>query len=1243
MRLAPSVAVLLAAGLAFAAAGRSEAQQPAASYQLHRDLIRGRVTTDSGAAIVAAEVAVTMAPDRNTQFAKTDSSGRYEVVFERGTGDYLVHVAAPAKVAFRKRVTRTGSDSVFTVDAVLKPLVQQLAAVRVQARRQRPARETGGFGQPSPGSAEQMPNGVGALIPPDQAGNLDAVASSMPGISAVPGGGVSVLGLPPSQNQTTLNGLAFGGGSVPRGASTTTRIATSAYDPARGGFSGAETRVTLSPGNITTFRRAFLTLDAPQLQSADAVARRSGATYGAVDANVGTEGATKLERWMYNTGLEYKRQVSDATSLTDADVDVLAHAGVAHDSVARLLAALNALGIPSGGAGIPTSRVTDYVSFIGRVDRPLFDYSTFTPLNTTWGVTGYANYTRRGALAFGPTSTAAHGGESTQLAAGGQYAYSAYFGKLKDELTELRTGVSVSRSRNSPYVDLPDGRVLVSSDLGQASGIASLGFAGNSAFESSRTNFTWETTSETQFYWKGRAAHRGKLYGETRLDHFSQDPGGNRLGTFSFNSLADLAANQPASFTRTLFTPSRAGGEWSGALAASDQWAATQHFTLLYGARLEGNAFTSGPALNTAVEQLFGARTDHAPNTWHVSPRVGFNWLSTTRARPAYTGMTVSSLGSFYSMARGVLRGGFGEFRQLLDPSLLSDATAATGLPSGVRRITCLGSAVPTPDWAAYETSESAIPSECIGVPSSGFADAAPAVQLFDRRYQPARAWRGNLSWGSAIKDVSYTIDAAYSLNVDQPSTVDLNFDRTPRFTLPAEGGRPVYVPVGGIVPSTGAVSAVSARRSTAFGPVLERTSDLRGWARQLSVRARPTAYAIKGKWVIDGTYTFTQTRAQARGFDGAASGDPAAISWARSDYTPTHEFVLQAGYQNGWFAMSLAGKASSGLPYTPIVGSDVNGDGLANDRAFVFARGGGADPATVSALDALIASTSGNARRCLERQRGSTAARNSCEGPWSATLNASISPSFALTRSLRKYHVQGLSLYLTNPLGGLDQLLHGGNLHGWGSPAVPDRVLYYARGFDSTTRQFRYEVNPRFGNTRPSATSFRVPFRVTLDVRMDFSRDGEQQQLDRLLTPGRNGNGRAKLDSAAIVRRYCGNLPNFYDNVLSQSDSLLLTRDQVDALRAASSNWAARIAAHWGQWAAELASLPDHYDVSDLAKRQTKLIDDAWEMARQEARATFPKILSPVQLKLLPGWAATFYQADKPMVGWRYFSTSQC
>jgi hypothetical protein len=1221
------------------------AQQPAQpTYRIHHDVIRGRVTTDSGKVIADASIAVTMAPDRVTSFAKSDSAGRYELVFPKGTGDYLVHVSALGRDAFRKRVTRTASDSVFTVDATLKASVQQLAAVTVTATRARIPRETGtGFPTSIGGRDEIVGTGVTATVAPDQRGNLDALAATLPGISTVPGGGVSVLGLPPGQNSTTLNGLDFGGGNIPRGARTQTMVASSTYDPSRGGFSGAQTRVSLASGDVNISRRAYATFDSPAMQAADPVAARAGQEYTGLDFNFGLGGATNMDRWVYNTGLQLKRQYSDVTSLLNADAAVLQSAGVARDSVSRLLAALNALGIPSSARGIPSSRTTDIVSFIGRLDRPLFDYNTFTPVNTTWGLTGFATYSHTGALNFSPTSTPAHGGESDQLNTGFQGVYSAYFGAKKDQLNDTKTGVSITRGTTAPYVQLPDGRVLVSSALGSGNGgVASLGFAGNGTTGSERTGVTWETTNETYFYWKGRATHRGKLYLDSRLDHYQQRVAFNQLGSFTFNSLTDLQANRPASYSRTLSSPERSGGAWNGALALSDNWAKSTHFNMLYGVRLEGNVFTSSPAPNFAVASRFGANTSAAPNTWHVSPRVGFNWYYTS-ARPGQ-GMTMGPIGTFYTIPRGVIRGGIGEFRQVLEPSLLSEASVATGLPGGTTRLSCVGPAVPTPDWRSFATDESTIPTQCLGgAGTTTFSDLAPNVLLFDKNYQPARSWRANLSWGSAWKGNIYVIDATYALHLNQPSAMDLNFAGVPRFTLPNEGGRPVFVPLSSVVAGTGSVAPALARTSSEFAQVLSRRSDLRGWARQASLRVRPN-FQFVGRWLVDATYTITDTRSQMRGFDGSTFDTPTSVSWARSDFAPRHEITLSAGYSHTWAAFTLFGKVSSGLPFTPIVGSDVNGDGLANDRAFVANPDVTRDAELAAGMRSLLASTSSKSRDCLVRQFERAAERNSCEGPWTATMNASLSPGYQIMRKLKlNERIPSIVLNISNPLGGLDQLFHGNNLKGWGTPSFPDRVLYYARGFDSTERRYRYEVNRRFGDTRPSATTFRVPFRVTLDISLNFSPNNDAQQIDRMLRNGRKGNPGVRLDSAAIVRRYCGNLPDWYNEILRQTDSLLLSRDQVEALQAARAKYQATLRDHWGRFASFLAGTPDHYDVKGLTQRQTEVTDAAWDIARTEAQTTLPKVMTPVQLKLLPGNSRFIFESKEPIRGVRFFSSLAC
>ena len=1215
----------------------SAAQLP--TYDIHRDVIRGRVTTDSGRAIPGAEVAVTMAPDRVFQRTTSDSAGHFELIWEKGTGDYLVHVVASGRMTSRKRVTRVMPDTVMTVDFVMAPSVQQLATVRVQSTRTRANRETGLEMGPGIGAAEQRPTGMTGAVAPDLRGNLDAMAATLPGVTSLPNGGVSVLGLSASQNNATLNGLAFSGTAIPRGAKTEMVVATASYDPARGGFSGVQTQTTVAPGSYLSYRRAYATLDAPPLQTSNAVTRQAGSTFAAVDVSAGAEGSLALDKWMYNTGIQVRRQQSDLRSLLTASSDLLAHYGVSSDSAARLVSVLQSLGIPLSSGGAASALQTTQVSLIARLDRPLFNYSDFTPLNSTWGVLGFANLSRRRALSVSPLTLPSHGGETSQADAAVQGLYSLYFGKQRDNLTEFRTSYGIATSSSEPFVRLPDGRVLVSSSLGANSGVASLAFGGNATLERELHSSTWEGTNTTHFWWRGRAAHRGKVYLQARFDEYSENSPTNRLGSFSYNSLADLQANTPASFTRALDAPSRSGGEWSGVLAVNNAFWPHSRLAFQYGARLEANAFTEKPAANAQVASTFGVTNSHAPNTWHVSPRAGFTWIY-TKARNTGEMSMASNLGQFYSAPVGALRGGIGEFRQFLPASLIADALIYNGRLGGIRRIQCFGAEVPSPQWTSYANDPSSVPAQCAG--SSGLADSAPDVMLFDRGYRPARSWRGNISWSSAWKWISYSVDAIGTYGLNQPSVLDLNFAGTHAFGLSDEGGRPVFVPQTSIVGTTGTVSPVAARSSGAFARTLSRLSDLRSSARQITIRANPTKGNWFSRYYVNVAYTFSSARSQHRGFDGANAGDPRIISWSRADFAPRHEVVLQTAYGARWLTFSAYSKVASGTPFTPMVASDINGDGAGNDAAYVFDPAAAPTVATAAGIQNLMTRGPSAVRECLRRQLRVVATRNSCEGPWTAFMSASVSPTQRLMNVLKLPRRAQITVNLANPLGGLDRLLHGNRSRGWGTPAHPDPVLLYVRGFDASSNRFLYEVNPRFADTRWGPSALRVPFRATIDVRMDLSRDNDAQQLDRWLKPGRGYPGN-RLDAAALTRRFCGNLPRWYDQIIREADPLLLTRDQVEALRGAQATYTARVRAHWASFATVLAKQPDDFNTPDLLKRQKAHVEAGWDIARQEAQTTLPKILTPVQLGLLPGNAKMIYESKQPIRGVRFFTSADC
>ena len=147
------------------------------------------------------------------------------------------------------------------------------------------------------------------------------------------------------------------------------------------------------------------------------------------------------------------------------------------------------------------------------------------------------------------------------------------------------------------------------------------------------------------------------------------------------------------------------------------------------------------------------------------------------------------------------------------------------------------------------------------------------------------------------------------------------------------------------------------------------------------------------------------------------------------------------------------------------------------------------------------------------------------------------------------------------NPLGGLDQALHGAqNLRGWGTRATPDPVLLVPRGFDATVRRFRYDVNPRFGDTRAFRTLSRQPFRVTLDFSLEFSVPYDVQQLRRAVEPMKVKNGYAPRGVDSIADIYLRNTSNLHRLLLAESDSIFLTPPQIAALIAADSAYSANV-----------------------------------------------------------------------------------
>ena len=581
--------------------------------------------------------------------------------------------------------------------------------------------------------------------------------------------------------------------------------------------------------------------------------------------------------------------------------------------------------------------------------------------------------------------------------------------------------------------------------------------------------------------------------------------------------------------------------------------------------------------------------------------------------------MSVSPVGQFYRNTVGVIRGGIGDFRDLLRPDLLANASAATGLPNGTSLLSCVGAAVPTPDWSLFASEPSSVPTQCLDG-SGPLAEQAPSVSLISPSYDVPHSWRGSLDWSSNIRSLLLHVAALGSYDLSQPGTVNANFSGTPQFSLANEGDRPVFVSPAAIDAPSGTVSPAQDRISPQFGNVAMRTSDLRGYGGQLTTTISPDVFKFHTHYSLFASlsYTLQESKRQYRGFDGAAFGDPRLKEWAPSNNDARNVFVLTGGFRTpktGTF--TLFTRVQSGLPFTPIVAGDINGDGLGGDRAFIPDPAHVSDPLLASQLQSLISNGSSSARKCILANLGQVAPRNGCRGPWTAMLNMQWSPPFP-RRWLGRVTP---NIYLENVLGGVDQLVHGGNnLHGWGSQPIVDPVLLVPTGFNPTSREFSYTVNPRFADTRGYNTLVRNPFRISLDFSIDLSTAYPLQQLRRAVEPvrGPNGKGWTRRGADSLTAFYLSRTSDIYKLLIENSDSLFLSKAQTATLLHDDSVYSARVVRIYSQLGEFLASR-GNTEVGKAELDSAKNIDKAYWKIFWEQPEIADSAITPSQRELIP------------------------
>ncbi len=1165
------------------------------SAQGGTEILRGRVLAADSTPVVDAEVVVAGAQSGATLVGRTNGAGQYTIVVPEGEGSYRLVIRKIGFAPLAMTAQRGGSLSavISIADAFLTRSAFVLDAVIVTATPNRQVATPGD--RPSVGSQGQTMtlSNLFALNP----GDLMALVGSLPGVANVGDTAFSILGVSPLQNSILLDGAAFSGSSVPRDAIGNARLATTTFDPSRGDFAGGQLSVNTKRG--TNYFSGLLRLERsdPRLGWADPASGQPVPASNTLSGFLaGPLAAVGRGQWHF--AFDVSRSDLPNRSLLEPGPDLLA-LGLSPDSIARLRTTMAGLGIPVTPSGVSMKGPTRTSgSGLLRLDYRL-NGSTSLALtaNGTWQWQG----------GMGGMATAFPTSRWDNRSGTGRILLSAttYWGGLLHE-------VHVSHNRMAraidPLLDLPMGAVQIGTEDAEGRrGTLTLGFGGFSSVLNRSNTSGWQVQHQGSWLARdGRHQVKASFSLTTEQGDRIAESG---LGLVQYHSLADLANNQPSAYERRLGGRTRPYEGTRIAASLGDTWRAVPgRLEVQGGFRADFGSGGPRPPYHGAMDTLFGVVTNRLPRDRGLSPRLGFSWTppwgGNSSAPVISTFMTDQGLVSVSRRGGGpsggsavqplipqdgrlTIAGGIGAFRGVSGFSAIGDLASTTGIDGGPQVLRCVGEATPVPVWDVGAPR----PDRCLDETGPVvFGSTRPLATLIAPAFTPIVSWRANLQVGGLRAAGLHLMPSLLvSLGRHEESWVDLNLRRTPGFTLSGEGGRPVYAEVGDIVTATGQFNHRLVRPSARFGQVRYRQSDLQSQTIQMAIDVVPVK-PLFGKVPIAVQYVYQHERRDVRGFESTTAGDPAAMERIIGETGPHQVRLTLTTPTSKWVNLAMQIDMQSGRAFTPMVGRDINGDGVVNDRAFV-PTAGSSDPALVDALTAMMTDLSGGVTHCLTAQAGRVASANSCRAPWRARIDLGVRAGAGLTPGGSTGRLR-FQAHLVNATTALARLfgLSSSSLLGGGQGMSIDRTLLNVTGFDPVTRSFQYQVNPRFGRYYTGGLGQGMsPFRVQVGASYALGGPPQAPNLTRFGLMPRGKAERLTLEETreALYRMF----PDPMTDLLELRDSLGLEAGQVEAITAIRQ-----------EFRASLDSLPEMNTVIGIVLRQGRNLTDAELIGRLQA-----------------------------------------
>lgn len=1094
----------------------------------------GRVTDSAGAPIAGATITIAADAAHVTQRVESDSSGRFHIGFRMPAVSYILVVEAKhystERVVFTPQ-PRSGASAVALIpDIRLRPGGASLPRVQTFAVRVHPDNAF----TVAPGSSEEV-------IPADIVSaslwdwsTLDQLAGLSTGV-AVGGTGYSIGGAGSDQNRITLDGSPRAYSDLPRDALSSVRISTATADAARGGFAGGEIGAVSGRGyNIQRSSVRIRGLSAPE----GTLGRNGLLAEGEIALS--TSGALRRDKVFYFGAYQQTRSLfrDESVFSTRNGSSIGSANGIPYVSVASVTASAISAGIPLDVVSARPTR--DATSAIWRMT---FEPSDASSLSLRIDGARRADGSRHGSVFDSPS----RGSSRTSLGYGGQLAASHLVGgqTLLEGWIALSTNVDQRAAR---LASVPSATVVLTANDSSPSSVLRLGGGGD---EFRRERFTVASSSGQLSHISADTKHRVTAGLSTEVTYLADAGSGDSAGTFFYPSVGAFTINAPTEYSRSSSVGVRSAGTRATSTFVSDRWKVRPRVQAQLGLRLDLNNMHGSPVYDQAVDSNLHVRTDRLPSSFYLSPRASFAWKYGQRP----DGLPV-----------GEINFGAGVFRANYVPALVENVIGSTEPQN--QRLVCLGDAVAPPDWARVALGD---PYLCRTAPSIP-VESEPSRSLFSRDFSPALVERINSSVSRQLSRRLFgSITTVLSQNRHMLGSENINLRGDAAFRLTNEGDRPAFSDANEISPA-GVPAVRTGRRIPTLGAVNEYQSSLHGSAVQIGGELTLSPLRVGGPRVTV-AYTWSKATQQTRGLFSTTGGDPHQIEAAPADFDIRHTVRLNAVLPTpSWFDVFTFGRASSGLPYTPTIATDINGDGLSNDRAFIF-RPDGTDGAGAS-IQRVIANAPPNAHRCLLDQLGQIAGSNSCRAGWSYSidLQAVVHPEY-LSRSRRF----SLAVRANNITGVIDRAIHGADgMRGWGYIAIPDPILLRPTGFNQVTRRYQYAVNPHFGRASPYML-VGTPFRISAELRVVVGNDPRRQLLLQEL--GRTRVNSAGRDTAQLARHVIDRLPDPFQIVLSRAPVLRLTHEQRARIEAMGASYRIEAAALWKPAVVYLASLPEAFD----------------------------------------------------------------